>query len=427
MMKNKVKNSLRVSFWDGIFASCMLGFTTEFLTPYALALKATVSQIGALSALPNLFSSLGQLKSADVSERCRSKKKVIVFFVLLHALMGIPIILTPYVFKGFEIPALIVSVTLFTSFNGFSLPVWQSLMSDYLPSRKRGSYFGWRARILGIVTVISMLSAGGILQVFRAAPLRGFLVIFSIAFVCRAASWYFLTRMYEPPFHSREGAYFSFIEFLRRARESNFARFVLLAASLNFSVYLASPFFSVFMLRDLKFPYITYTVLMTTVSLSSIFTISKWGKISDKSGNLRIIKACALCIATIPLWWLINHHPAYLLCIQVFSGCVWVGFNLCALNFVYDAASPAKRTRCLAYYNVCNGLAICMGSLAGGGLARILPSLGGYRLLSLFVFSSICRFTVAFLLRGIKEVRQVEHISNRELFRSVVGIRPMLE
>jgi MFS family permease len=427
MTRNKVKNSLRASFWDGIFASCMMGFTTEFLTPYALALKASVSQIGALSALPNLFSSLGQLKSADVSERCRSKKKVIVSFVLVHTLMGIPIILIPYLFKGFEVIALIVCVTLFTSFNGFCLPVWLSLMSDYLPPRKRGSYFGWRARILGIVIVACMLSAGFILQVFKSMPLRGFLVIFSIAFVCRSLSWYFLTRMYEPPFHSRDGAYFSIIDFLRRAKDSNFARFVILAACLNFSVYLASPFFSVFMLRDLKFTYIIYTVLMTTVTLSSIFTIGRWGKISDKNGNLRVIKVSAFFIATIPLWWLLNHHPLYLLFIQILSGSVWVGFNLCAINFVYDAVTPAKRTRCMAYYNVCNGLAICLGSLLGGFLARNLPFLGGYRLLSLFLFSSMCRFAVAFLMRGIKEVRQVEHISNRELFYSMVGLRPMLE
>jgi MFS family permease len=233
--------------------------------------------------------------------------------------------------------------------------------------------------------------------------------------------------MYEPPFHSRDDAYFSIIDFLKRAKDSNFARFVILAACLNFSVYLASPFFSVFMLRDLKFSYIIYTVLMTTVTLASIFTISRWGKLSDRTGNARVIKVSAFCIATIPLWWLISHNPAYLLCVQIFSGSVWVGFNLCAVNFIYDAASPAKRTRCLAYYNVCNGLAICLGSLAGGILARNLPLLGGYRLLSLFVFSSMCRFTVAFLMRGIKEVRPVEHMSNRQLLSSMVGLKPMLE
>jgi MFS family permease len=164
------------------------------------------------------------------------------------------------------------------------------------------------------------------------------------------------------------------------------------------------------------------------VTLASIFTIGRWGKIADKTGNLKVIKVSAFFIATIPLWWFVNHHPAYLLFVQIMSGCVWVGFNLCAVNFVYDAVTPAKRTRCLAYYNVCNGLAICLGSLAGGFLARNLPLLGGYRLLSLFLFSSMCRFTVAFLMRGIiKEVRQVEHISNRDLFYSMVGLRPMLE
>ena len=152
--QNKIKKSLRFSLFDGVFASGMTGMTADYITPYALALKASVSQVGILSAIPNLASSLVQLRSADLVERLKSRKKIINLFVLLHALMALPIILVPYLFKTGAVTFLIIFITLFISLNAFAGPAWSSLMSDYIPYKMRGKYFGWRNKILGVVTII---------------------------------------------------------------------------------------------------------------------------------------------------------------------------------------------------------------------------------------------------------------------------------
>jgi MFS family permease len=424
----KVHRSLKVSLFDGIFASCMTGLTADYITPYALALKAHVVQIGLLTALPNLFSSLVQLQSADFVEKAGSRKKVIGVFVFLHMLMGIPIILVPYIFKGYEVGALIVFITLFAGFNAIAAPVWLSLMSDYLPYRKRGRYFGWRNKVTGFITIACVFVAGFILQVFRADVLRGFLIILSLAFVCRFISWCFLVRMYEPPMRANPEAYFSFFDFIKRARQSNFVKFVFLVAFMNFTVSLASPFFPVFMLRDLKFSYLTYTVLVSMVSIASILTIGRWGKSADRFGNLKVIRLTSLLIALVPFLWLLNQHAVYIGFVQAFAGFAWAGFNLCAINFIYDAAIPAKRTRCISYFNVFNGIALCLGPLIGSFLARHLPNIFGYRLLSLFFLSGILRFVSSILIsRTVKEVRGTEPIASHELLYNVIGIKPVLE
>src|SRR3989338_6483772 len=141
--QNKIRKSLKFSFLDGIFASCMVGLITDYISPYALALKATASSIGVLSAVPNLDSSLVQLKSADITEKLKSRKKTINIFVLLHTLMFLPIILIPYLFKSQPVLFLIIFVMLLNSLNALASPAWSSLMSDYVPYKKRGSYFGW--------------------------------------------------------------------------------------------------------------------------------------------------------------------------------------------------------------------------------------------------------------------------------------------
>jgi len=424
--QNKIRRSLKFSFLDGIFASCMVGMTTDYITPYALALKATNSQIGILSAIPNLASSLVQLKSADLTEKLKSRRKIINLFVFLHTLMGLPIILIPYLFKAQPVLFLIIFIALFTSFNAFAGPAWSSLMSDHVPYKSRGRYFGWRSRIFGIVIISSAFLAGFTLHLFKQNILKGFLVIFSIAFVSRFISWYFLTRMYEPPFKVKKEAYFSFFDFIKRIRESNFAKFVIFAASLNFCVNLAAPFFSVFMLRDLKFNYLTYTIVVTTVTIAQIFTFDRWGKHADKVGNVKVLKFTAFFIASLPLWWILNQNPLYLIFIQIISGFAWSGFGLCTTNFIYDAVTPEKRTRCIAYFNVSTGAALCLGALLGGYLVNILPKFFGYKILSLFLISSILRFLAVSLFSGkIKEVRKAEQITSKDLFYSVIGIKPL--
>lgn len=425
--ENKIRKSLKFSFLDGIFASCMLGMTTDYITPYALMLKATPGQIGVLVAAPNFASSLVQLKSADLTERLKSRKKIINIFVLLHTLMLLPIILIPYLFKTGVVFFLIIFITLFTSLNAFAGPVWSSLLSDHIPYKMRGRYFGWRNKILGAIAIISAFIAGFILHSFKNNTLKGFLIIFGIAFFCRFISWYFLTRMYEPPFKVTEDSYFNFFDFIKRISESNFAKFVIFVASLNFCVNLAAPYFAVFMLRDLKFGYFTYAVVVVTVSIAHIFTIDRWGNLADRIGNLKILKFTALFIASLPLWWIICQHPLYLIFIQIISGFAWSGFSLCATNFIYDAVTPQKRTRCIAYFNVLTGLALCVGALLGGYLVNILPRLFGFRILSLFLVSSTLRFTVVSLLsRKIKEVRKAQEITSRDLFYSMIGLKPIL-
>ncbi|MCX5708650.1 MAG: MFS transporter [Candidatus Omnitrophica bacterium] len=428
MQRHAIKKSLRVSFWDGVFAAAMTGLTAEYFTPYALALKASVSQIGLLTALPSLAGSFSQLKSADITESVGSRRKVICFLVFLQALVLLPVVFVPHLFKNWAVGSLIVLVSLFNVFGAFSLPVWQSLMTDYLPYNKRGRYFGWRNKVLGGVTIISLFGAGMTLNFFKSNILLGFLIIFSLACLCRFICVYFLAQMYESRQHLKKEAYFSFWDFLKRARESNFARFVIFNSAFIFCVYLASPFFSVLMLKDLKFNYFTYTVLISTVSIAAIFTIDRWGRSADRIGSIKVLRVSSLLIASLPFWWILNQHPVYLIFAQVLSGIAWAGFNLCSVNFIYDAVTPAKRTRCIAYFYFFNGLAICLGSFVGGLLANRLPNVFGYRLFSLFFIAGTLRFIVALTLpRRIKEVRPVEKISSKDLFLRIVGLRPNLE
>ena len=68
-----------------------------------------------------------------------------------------------------------------------------------------------------------------------------------------------------------------------------------------------------------------------------------------------------------------------------------------------------------------------LGSSLGGYLASRLPPFFGYRLLSIFALSCLCRlFFYVLLSRSFREVRAAREVAIHELFFSVVGIRPLV-
>ncbi|MFA6356711.1 MAG: MFS transporter [Candidatus Omnitrophota bacterium] len=424
--KGKIRQSLRNSFIDGAFCAAFTGFTEQYITPFAVALKASSEQIGMLTAFPNLIASLIQLKSADVTEHLKSRMRIITISVFFHALMFLPIALIPLLFRTHRVFWLVAFVTMAASFNAFPGPAWTSLMSDHIPRRSRGRYFGWRNRLLGIITITCAFLAGFILNIFGKDNLTGFMVILGLALVARFTSWSFLKRMYEPPIKITREHYFTFWDFVSRVRESNFAKFVFYVASISFAVNMSGPFFAVYMLRDLNLSYATYTVIVISPTIATLLTMGIWGRHADVVGNMKIIRLASFFIPLIPVLWLFGHSVAYLIIIQVFSGFVWAGYNLSIFNFVYDAVMPEKRTRCVAYLNVINGTSICAGALLGGFLAVNLPPLFGHRILTLFALSGLLRAVFCLsILPHIKEVRRVERIKSLDLFFSVMRIRPM--
>lgn len=426
-MEKIIKKSMRYSLWDGIFASVMMGASETFVVPYALAMKAGPTLVGLLVALPNLAGAFFQSASATLSEFVGSRKKLIASAVFLQALMWIPVIAIPYVFSSHRAGILIIFYTILIAVGLLSFPPWASLMADHVPEGERGKVFGWRNRIFGITNISSMLAAGIILHIFKNFlndPITGFTIIFTVACVARFISSFFLTKMYELPLAIKPEHRFTMLDFLKRILRSNFGRFVIFVAIINFAVFMSGPFFAVYMLRDLSFSYLTYTVVTMTGTLT-IFTMMRlWGSHADHVGNRRVMRLTSYFLPVIPVLWLVSHNIAYLIAIQFFSGFFWAGFNLAASNFMFDAVTPEKRTRCIAYYNVINGAAIFAGALSGGFLAKSLPPISGNRILSLFLLSGLVRFAALPIFSTIHEVRQVKHISNFELFLSVMTARP---
>ena len=424
----RVRESLRASFKDGVFASIMAGINDYYTTPFALFLGASVQQVGLVSALPNLLASLSQLLAVRVVYWIGGRLKLLVRLVISQASLILCIAFLSWLDIPYRVELFLFLLILTASCGGLAGPAWGSLMSDYIPSSKRGRYFGWRNRILGTISVASLIIAGLLLSwVQEFSYSSAFFVLFSLAAAARYLSAHYIAQMQEPPHRNDPASDFTFLMFLGRFRESNFLKFVVFIAALTFASYLSAPFFAVFMLRDLQFSYLTYMTLQVCSSAAALVALPLWGKHADLVGNVRVLRLSAFLASLIPFFWLFSHQVFYLMLVQLWAGFAWSGVTLCAANFIYDAVTPQKRVRCIAYFNVINGTALFLGSSLGGFLASRLPPLSGYRLLSLFALSFCCRLLVYVVLsRSFREVRPAREVSIQELFFSVVGIRPII-
>lgn len=427
------QKTLGYSFWDGVFASLMGGLVQNYFIPFLLALGATVGQVGVLGAAPNLFASIIQLESPGLVEKFRARKPIINLFVPLQALsllcMALLAVLAPpgpSVTSSLPVDLFITAVVLFTAFGALVNPAWSSMMSEIVDKDKWGEYFGWRNQALGFTTILGALAAGVMLHFMKGMDLfAGFAVLFGAAFVSRMASWRCLRLMEEPALKQDPGAgRKTFLKGLFAGKKpDNFARFVFFTGAVHFSAGLASPFFSVLMLKDLHFSYPTYIAVASAQAVAVYLSIKRWGRHADRTGNIKIIKSTSKLIVFIPVLWLVSRSPFYLIFAQAFSGFVWAGFNLSTSNFAYDACNAGRRPRCIAWLGAVTGTGLGLGALAGGFLIPELPSLFGQKIFTLFVVSAAARFAVAFFIPfGVREVRRVEKISTAHLLSSMAGI-----
>ena len=130
--------------------------------------------------------------------------------------------------------------------------------------------------------------------------------VFFIAFLGRSLSGYLFTKHYEPKLEIKEGYYFSFFDFFKKMPKNNFGRFTIFSSLVTFATAIASPFFAVYMLRELGFSYFEFTLIIISSIFANFIFQPFWGKFADKFGNINVIKLCGFFIFLVPLLWFVS-------------------------------------------------------------------------------------------------------------------------
>jgi len=403
----------------------MSGLTDPFMIPYALALGATAFQVGLLSSARNLLLAVLQLGSGAAVRLMGSRKAVVLWAAGVQALLWLPLAAVQPLFGNWAVAALIVFYTLGTGAAALGGPPWGSLIADYVAPEERGRYFGRRARLVGFYVTLAGLVAGGVLQLMRGQPVVGFGLLCAGAFIARTLSWLALHKIYDGGWKEEPHLKSSFLAFLRAAPHSNYTRFSLVFASNNFATNIASPFFAVYMLQELKFSYAEYSVIILAGSLTGMLCSPWWGRLGDRVGNHAVMRWSMAGVVLLPVGWTLFDHPGWLLILNVTGALMWGGLNLAATNFIYDTVSASQRHTHMAYFNVVNGMGVSAGAFAGAWVVDSLGPLGGDTVFfGAFLLSTLLRLVSWLAMqRLVREVRTVRQVGLREVMFDMVGER----
>jgi len=432
------KKSRKHSIIEGSFATIRQSLGDSYISPFAIALNAGNATVAMLSSITGLLGPISQMFSARLVEKY-SRKKIVLASVFYESLLWIPFILLAFLFhKGIItslLPFLLVFFfAIYTIIAQIPTPAWFSWMGDIVDEGYRGKWFAKRNLILGIVSLFFVILAAVFLDFAKKQNfvMFGFMILFFLAMLARLYSRKHFRKAYEPKLKLEKGYYFSFWQFLKKAPKNNFGKFTIFRASMGFAASIASPFFAVYMLRNLGFSYLTFMIITMSSTVFSLLIMRVWGKFADKYGNYEVLKITSILVPLYPILWLISSKPLFLILgPSLIGGIGWAGFNLAAGNFVFDSVTPQKRSLAVSYFHVINGVGVFLGAGLGGLLVKFVSITFMDSLLFIFLVSAFARMLVGLVgLAKIKEVRNTEKFnSSRALKNLAYGIikRPSSE
>ncbi len=431
-----VDRSLKHSIRDGVYYSAMIGTAENYFSAFAVFLKATTTQVGVLASLPPLLASFSQVISAWLGRRLRKRKEIIVGGALLQAFSLIPLMALPMWYPDLALPLVIVFAVIYFIGPNLGSPQWGSLMGDLVHESRRGRFFALRTRLSSLANFTALGLAGLILHLFAGWEMTywGFVAIFTLASIFRLLSAWHLSKMFDPPGHV--AAINTGLGGLWQVyRESGLLRFTAFFACMQLSVAIASPYFALYMLRDLEFSYLGFMFNTAASVCVQFLTLNRWGRLSDLFGNRLILATTGFIIPVMPVLWMFSTDYVYLLVVQAISGLAWAGFTLSAGNMVYDLTPRDHRVTLMAVHGVVAATGTFIGALIGAWLGNNLPNEITFDgevfswltpLYGVFLISGIARLiTVSAFLRKLEEVRRVRPMSRAGLIFRVTRVAPL--
>lgn len=411
------RRGLRISVIEGSWATVHIVLTTNaFLTGYALFLGCNDFELSLVTSVP-LLMQLFQIFGARLVERTGRRKAICAWLSFIGRLVWLPMALLPFLWHGEVIVLFLALYALGTLLQNLATPAWLTWMGDLVPRQIRGRYFGWRNRVVGIVTMVTSIVAGLILDLARDHGREGggFLTIQLIAVGAAAVAFYYIRRQPEPAYRPERmpplGEYVA-----RPLRDGTYRRILVFYLYWLFAVGISTPFFAAHLLKNLGWNFKGIAYLNIVTAAMTILSQPFWGRLIDRFGHKPVLTVCEVAILHLPLYYAFCppgvSWPIWLN--AVLTGVFWSGFNLAIFSLVL-AALPAKgRPGYTAAYSAWSGVMNFIAITFGGWLALRLSglnvqvagfSLGNYHFL--FVLTSVLRFPGLFLLRRLREKHAV--------------------
>jgi MFS family permease len=376
-----LRRTLGLSQKEAVASATMTATSDNFFNAFAVYLHASAAQMGALTAIPQLFGAWMQLLSIWIGAWI-PRKNLVVAVAGFQAVVVAGIGWIAMGTLGEPSVWLIVMASVYSAALNLIQPHWRAWMGSLVPARRRGAFFAVRTRLTMVSSLLIFLAGGGMLTLCAESgrPGLGFALLFGFAALGRGCSATLLGKMHDPDPVSEGEDHKVLWESLRQLKlalhDPGFRQYVFFLSSMMGAVAISAPFFAVYMLKELGFTYLEFSINAAASIVTQFLLLGFWGRFSDRHGNRVVLLMTGSAIPLMPLLWMVSPSFYYLLLVQVVSGACWSGFTLSTSNYLYELRP--HRTGFATYAAVQASITAAMvflGGISGGILASFVPLL----------------------------------------------------
>lgn len=447
----KVRRGLNALLYEGICSQIMGALTGgAFLVAFALSIGASNKVIGLLAAIGPMTQLL-QIPSVALVDRLRLRKLITIVAVSLSRIFWIAIGLIPFVVPDqLRIPIFLLCLFLFFGIGNVASCSFNSWVRDVVPERIMGRFFSRRLAIS--TAVAAMVSIGGAVIVDLYATggkidSEVYSGLFFVGAVSGLLGAVFFKRVPEPPLEMPPSG--GLLPLLKEPfKHRNFRALLVFLGMWNFAVNLAAPFFTVFLLKELRMSMAWVLALSVLSQSANVMFLRIWGKLADRFSNKSILAVSGpLFMISIILWPFTTMPERYggtiplVILIHVLAGISTAGVTLCAGNIALVSAPKGQATAYLAVNALVSGVAaaiapilagisadfftlkefsvnLSMGELGTEGKRLALYAFNLRGLDFLFAFSFLCGI---FALERLVAIHETGHVQKRVVVNEFFG------
>jgi len=308
-------------------------FMGNLMTAFALVLGASERQIGILTSARR-FAGFMQLLTNHFLMRTGSRRRLSQYIFGVSRTVRVIIALLP------SIPLIFVSQNavwylIFLTFiigsvDSMGLVLKNTWMSELAPRNIRGRYFGLRSLLTGFAGMLIGYLGGLYVDYCRELQreMFGFQSFFLAAALIGYSTLILLSIVPEVPNEPKKENLREFLSGFRILfRDKPFVIWMFFHGGWSFATGFAGPFFSVYLLKELKLPLATVALYTALGELSSISLARLWGQLADKYGNKRVLIICCVAKSIFPALWIFATGT------DTLGAIIWLGLVHCVRGF----------------------------------------------------------------------------------------------
>lgn len=367
---------LRYYWLDGVFASFSENLYATFLTLFALAYGATSGQIGLLSALANLASTLALFPGARVVEHTGRPRRLVVWTagVAGRVPLGVAALLPLAVAAPL---AMVWSIIVLNALRAFAMsfpnPAWTAMTAELVPGKLRGRFFASKNIAMGVMAFAAGPLGGLLVRIGTGTggavhASSGYQLVFALSFLVGMVATVCFWKIPDPPFHRPEEG-FRLRGLLRSVTEVRmFPIFLISGFVWNTGTQIAGPFFTVCMVRSLHATAYEVGVTAGAAALLALAGQYVFGRMVDRRGSVAVQLFTGFLIPLLPLPWIWATRPWHAAIMMGLGGFFWAGYNLANFNLLLELTPERYRARAVAVYQSVVYASAVIGPLVGGAI-----------------------------------------------------------